>query len=127
MTLFTSDIKKIYFYTLITYICATILTFVFHLVYSQFSHGVSSDAMTYAFIYPLSGVVVYGILYFVNYYERVSYNTFNAAVATVTMGSLLLGVNEIAGADSIYYNFFYLGACILFGITIFFARIYKII
>lgn len=118
MILFTSDIKKIYFKTFIIFVCATIFTVIFNLVYSQFSHGVSSDAMTFAFIYPLIGVVVYGILFFINWYDKVSYNTFNAAIATITLGSILLGVNEIAGADSNYYKYYYLVSYTLLGISV---------
>ena len=118
MTLFTSDTKKINFITIIIFVCATIFLIIFNKVYSLFAHGVSSDAMTYAFLYPLLGVVVYTILYFVDWFDRVSYNLFNASIATIATGSLLLGVNEIAGADSNYYKLFYLTAYIFCGISI---------
>lgn len=125
--MFTSDIKKIYFKTFIIFICATIFLIIFNSVYSIFAHGVSSNAMTYAFLYPLLGVFAYGVLFFVNWYDRVSYNTFNAAIATISTGSLLLGINEIAGADSIYYNYFYITALIFFGISILYPIIKLII
>ena len=115
MTLFTSDIKKTYFKTIIIYICATIFAVLVNWIYSFFSHDVSSDYMTFAFLYPLIlGVGVYIILFFINWYNRVSYNMYNAAVATITVGSFLVGVNEIAGADSVYYNYFYLLSIIFF-------------
>ena len=118
MTLFTSDIKKINFQTIIIYIFATIFLIVFNYVYSLFAHGVSSDAMTYAFFYPLAGLLVYIVLYLVNWFNRVSYNMFNAAIATISTGSLLLGINEIAGADTTYYKIFYLVAYIFFGLSV---------
>lgn len=119
MTLFTSDIKKTYFWTIIIYIISTIFTIIFNAVYYQFSHEVSSVYMTFAFLYPLlMGVVVYVGLFFVNWFDKVSYNAYNAGVATITMASILLGVNEIAGADTEYYQYFYLVAFILFGVSI---------
>ena len=125
--MFTSDTKKINFITIIIFVCATIFLIIFNKVYSLFSHGVSSDAMTYAFIYPLIGVIVYTALYFVDFFDRVSYNLFNASIATIATGSLLLGVNEIAGADTNYYKLFYLTAFILCGISILYPIIKLII
>ena len=119
MTLFTSDIKKTYFITVIIYVISTIFTVIFNAVYYQFSHEVSSRYMSLAFLYPLvMGALVYVGLFFINWFDKVSYNTYNAGVATITMGSILLGVNEIAGADTIYYRYFYLVAFILFGVSI---------
>ena len=119
MTLFTSDIKKTYFITLIIYVISTIFSVIFNAVYYQFSHEVSSKYMSLAFLYPLCmGVVVYGVMFFINWFDKVSYNAYNAGVATVTMASILLGVNEIAGADTIYYKYFYIVSFILFGVSI---------
>jgi hypothetical protein len=127
VTLFTSDTKKINFITIIIFVCATIFLIIFNKVYSLFAHGVSSDAMTYAFIYPLIGVIVYTALFFIDFFDRVSYNLFNASIATIATGSLLLGVNEIAGADSNYYKLFYLTAFILCGISILYPIIKLVI
>ena len=119
MTLFTSVIKKTYFITVIIYIISTIFSVIFNAVYYQFSHEVSSRYMSLAFLYPLIlGVIVYSIMFFVNWFDKVSYNAYNAGVATITMASILLGVNEIAGADTIYYKYFYIVAFILFGVSI---------
>ena len=119
MTLFTSDIKKTYFITVIIYVVSTIFSVIFNAVYYQFSHEVSSRYMSLAFLYPLlMGVVVYTAMFFIGWYDKVSYNTYNAGVATITMASILLGVNEIAGADTIYYKFFYIVAFIFFGVSI---------
>lgn len=119
MTLFTSDIKKTYFITIIIYVFATIFSIIFNAVYYQFSHEVSSKYMSLAFLYPLlMGVLVYIILFFINWFDKVSYNAYNAGVATITMASILLGVNEIAGADTIYYKYFYILAFILFGVSV---------
>lgn len=128
MTLFTSDIKKTYFKTIIIYICATIFAVLVNWIYSFFSHDVSSDYMTFAFLYPLIlGVGVYTILFFINWYNNISYNMYNAAVATITVGSFLVGVNEIAGADSLYYNYFYLLSVVLFIASIVYPIIHLIL
>ena len=119
VTLFTSDIKKTYFITVIIYIVSTIFSVIFNAVYYQFSHEVSSKYMSLAFLYPLIlGVVVYSIMFFVGWYDKVSYNAYNAGVATITMASILLGVNEIAGADTIYYKYFYIVAFSLFFVSV---------
>ena len=128
MTLFTSDIKKIYYKTIIIYLCASVLTIIFDRVYAIFAHGVSSYAMSLAFLYPLVlGVVFYAIMFFINWYNKVSYNLYNAAVATITIGSILLGVNEIAGADTPYYVLYYYIAFILFGMSVIFPVVTLII
>ena len=119
MTLFTSAIKKTYFITILIYIAATIFSVIFNAVYYQFSHEVSSKYMSLAFLYPLCmGALVYGALFFINWFDKVSYNAYNAGVATITMASILLGVNEIAGADTIYYKYFYIVSFVLFGVSI---------
>lgn len=119
MTLFTSVIKKTYFITVIIYMISTIFSVIFNAVYYQFSHEVSSRYMSLAFLYPLIlGVIVYSIMFFVNWFDKVSYNAYNAGVATITMASILLGVNEIAGADTIYYKYFYIVAFSLFLVSV---------
>ena len=119
MILFTSDIKKTYFTTMIIYAIASLLCVIFNAVYYQFSHEVSSIYMSLAFLYPLvMGVVVYVVLFFINWFDKVSYNAYNAGVATITMGSILLGVNQIAGADTIYYRYFFIVAFTLFGVSV---------
>lgn len=128
VTLFTSDTKKTYFWTTIIYVIATIITVIFNAVYYQFSHEVSSRYMSLAFLYPLlMGVLVYVGLFFINWFDKVSYNAYNAGVATITMASILLGVNEIAGADTIYYKYFYLVAFILFGVSVIYPLVKLII
>ena len=119
MTLFTSDIKKIYFKTALTYFIFSVIAFVFSEVYSLFSHEVYSNFLTYAFLYPLvGGTVLYVLLMFVKGFSKWSYNFYNAGIATITMGSILAGVNEIAGADTLYYLLFYLVGFILIGLSL---------
>ena len=95
--------------TVIVYLCFSIFAFVVNKVYALFGHGVSSAAMTWMFLYPLLGG---GLLYLllglllprlnrlVGY--RLFYNSYNAGIALLTVGSLLQGIMEIAGTSSPY-------------------------
>ncbi len=113
VTLFLSDTKKIYFKTAIIYLIFGVITFIFSIVYSLFSHEVYSDYLTFAFLYPLiGGMVIYLLLSKFNSFKKWPYNFYNAGIATITMGSILAGINEIAGADTLYFMWFYLGGVI---------------
>lgn len=109
--MFTLDtnIKK----TIIIYFTISIITLVANLVYSLFSHGVSSNYMTWMFLYPLIGGVFF---YFVmncivpNIYKypyyRLFYNIYNSGIAALTTSSFLKGILEIAGTNSNYITIF---------------------
>lgn len=74
-------------------------------VYALYSHGVDSAYMTYAFCYPLiGGAAVYlGLLALPRLSPgRLPYMAYNAGVITLTLGSILAGVFEIAGTASRY-------------------------
>lgn len=101
--------------TVIICLLLSIFAAVVNKVYSYFGHGVSSNAMTWMFLYPL----LYGGLFYlmagvflpeVNRLQgyRLFYNTYNAGIATVTIGSFLKGIMEIAGTDSKYLKLFYM-------------------
>lgn len=77
---------------------------VFHLVYTCFSHGIRSPFMTYLWAIPLTlGTVVYAICGLLLRDFPVGAPTFlyNAGVSTLTVGSLVLGILEIADASSV--------------------------
>lgn len=122
--------------TVIIFVLLSILTVTVYKVYSFFGHGVSSDAMTWMFLYPL----LYGALFYLvtgsllprmNRFTgyRLFYNLYNAGIATITVGSFQKGIMEIAGTDSRYLKLFYgigyalLGAGIL--IFLFLCANYK--
>ena len=98
----TKKIVKIYMFT-------TLFCIAFNYVYSLFGHGVSSPYMTYAFVFSLVlgvvGFIVFGRL---NLDNRIAFNLYNAGIATLTIGSILRGIIDIAGADTTYpvYYFF---------------------
>lgn len=90
---------------------ATVAAFcgVFAFVYAQFSHGVSSAAMTFMFLYPLiGGAGMYALMLVLplRSFGRLSFNAYNSGIATLTVGSLLAGVFEIAGTSSAYQPVF---------------------
>jgi hypothetical protein len=109
VTLFLSGTKKVYFKTAIIYFIFSVITFIFSIVYSLFSHEVYSNYLTFAFLYPLiGGVVLYLFLSKFDTFKKWPYNFYNSGIATITVGSILAGINEIAGADTLYYLWFYL-------------------
>ncbi len=76
----------------------------FGAVYENYSHGVYSGYMIYAFVFPLVG----GTLPFaaMSLYKgsrfpgRLPMNLYNAGIAALTVGSLLEGVLEIYGTSN---------------------------
>lgn len=107
--LFISDIRKKFFKTIVIFSIMTIFTFIFDKVYGIFGHGVTSPYMTYMFLYPLlGGVLFYGIIMLlipsiVNKKRyRFFYNIYNSGIAVLTVGSFLRGIMEITGTFSTY-------------------------
>lgn len=102
--------KKLkYFKTLIVYLIISILCMAVNKIYALFGHGVSSDAMTWMFLYPLIGgllfyllikMLIKGISQISGY--RAFYNIYNSGIAILTVGSFLKGVLDIAGTSSQY-------------------------
>lgn len=80
-------------------LAATVFTAFFGAVYECFSHEVYSYCMIYAFAVPLlMGVVPYTVLLMRGKRPgRVFLNLWNAAIATLTVGSVFAGVLAIAG------------------------------
>lgn len=107
----SGSLKKQYkVYTLIT-----LLTFIVSKIYGVFGHGVTSPSMTWMFLWPLlGGSLVYYIIeksrpsLVSTSYFRVFSNLYNAGIATLTAGSFLQGIIEIAGASSDYIPYFFL-------------------
>lgn len=100
--------------TIITYLILSLAAIVIDKVYDIFGHGVDSNAMTWMFLYPLLGGAVFystislffpNIIKFTGY--RGFYNLYNSGIATLTFGSFLKGILEIAGTNSNYLVFFY--------------------
>jgi len=83
------------------YLLVSLFVLIFHLVYHQFSHGVSSDWMTWAWTIPLTGGIVSCLVRRSGRPEsRLAFNAWNSGLAALTLGAILRGVMEIAGTES---------------------------
>lgn len=100
--------------TVIIYIFYSLTAILVNEIYALFGHGVHSPAMTYMFLYPLiGGCLIYGVIGLLipkgnqlpGY--RLFYNIYNSGIATLTVGSFLKGILEIAGTSSGYVGLFY--------------------
>jgi hypothetical protein len=118
--------------TILVYLILSVIAVIVDKVYGIFSHGVASKAMTWMFLYPLlGGALFYSAinLFFPNIIKvtgyRVFYNIYNSGIATLTFGSFLKGILEIAGTNSDYLVFFYIvgGAFILAGFIMMFIMV----
>ncbi|MFZ2682963.1 MAG: hypothetical protein WAX62_03085 [Trichococcus flocculiformis] len=98
----------------ITYLIATVAMVILEKIYRLFGHGVTSPAMTWMFLFPLAGGL---LIYLVNRAKfdiedaerlRSFSNLYHSGIATLTVGSFLKGVLEIAGTDSVYLLYFYI-------------------
>ncbi len=91
-----------------TYLFTTLFCIALNYVYSLFGHGVSSPFMSYAFVFSLVlGVVGFILLGWLDLDNRVAFNLYNAGIATLTVGSILQGIIDIAGADTTYPVFYF--------------------
>jgi hypothetical protein len=92
---------------------------IFNLIYSKYGHGVHSNYMTFMFAYPLMlGAFAYllvGAMPKARLPGRFVINTYNSGIATLTAGSMLRGIFDIAGTSSPYQLFFMIvGAMMVF-------------
>lgn len=102
---------------MVVYTCATAFCVLLEIVYARFGHGVHSPYMTWLFLYPLlGGVGLFGFLYLFakDRIPRLSYDLYNAGLATLAVGSLLHGIFAIAGTASAYQIIFTIaGSCLI--------------
>lgn len=105
MILSTLDISEITIKrTIKVYIGITIFCLIFSIIYLSLSFGVISYFMKYLSLIPLLlGVLIYFIISKLNIKKsRISFNLYNAAVYTLTVGSMTQGILEICGGHSFY-------------------------
>lgn len=109
--IYTKQIKK----TIIVYFILSVSAIAIDNIYAIFGHGVRSAAMTYMFVYPLIGGVIFYALVrlifpLINRYKgyRLFYNIYNSGIALLAAGSLFSGILEIAGADSVFSTYFFI-------------------
>lgn len=127
MILYTLDIKKLKEQGK-NYIIVTLTCILFAIIYEGFSHGVISNFMMYAFTIPLLfGVFVYYLLYYLKIKKLptgIENKTYNAGVATFTVGSIIEGVLQIYGTtNSKVYIYLVVGLVfLLFSISSYLLR-----
>jgi len=70
--------------------------------------------MTYAFVFSLVlGILGFSMLGWLRLESRVAFNLYNAGIVTLTVGSLLRGVLDIAGADAPYPTYYFVVGALL--------------
>ena len=73
--------------------------------------------MSYAFVFSLVlGIVGFIVFGWLNLENRIAFNLYNAGIATLTVGSILRGIIDIAGADTTYPVFYFLVGTVLVAI-----------
>lgn len=94
----------------IVYFLISIFLMVFGLVYEQFSHEVYSNYMIYAFVIPQVIGMLPSMLYSFSIIKklpnRTSVNLHNAAIATITVYSIMRGILEIYGTTNSLINWY---------------------
>jgi hypothetical protein len=92
--------------TSVIFLAISLLCIIINWIYGRYSHGVHSNYMTFMFGYPLlGGAAVYlfiGALSKAWLPGRSTINIYNSGIATLTVGSALSGVFDIAGTSSPY-------------------------
>ena len=104
-------LRTAFFYTLITLFCV-----IFGAVYEQFSHGVYSYKMIYAFAVPLRlGTIVLFLIALRagRFPNSGSLLYWNCGVAALTIGLLFNGVLDIYGTTNQWIIVYYIAAGIL--------------
>lgn len=73
-------------------------------IYEQFSHGVYSDFMLYAFLFPLAGGALPYLLLFLYPLKQPltqqELRLHSASIATFTVGSVITGILDIYGTTN---------------------------
>ena len=102
--MFTSEKnRKALLRTLIIYVCLTAVTAIFGSIYEVYSHNVYSTHMYFAWCFPLIGVAIYALLFFLPIKRVPNMLTacvYNFGVAMLTMRSIFIGVIEIYGTSN---------------------------
>ena len=100
----------------------TVFVGIFSAVYEHYGHGVMSNAMIYAFLYPLIlGVLPTVIMAYVRKLRKVVYageiragaNLLYSGAATLTVGSLVSGVVKIFGTTYHLLKYYYYAGIVL--------------
>ena len=104
------------------YIILSTIILIFSLIYEMFSHGVYSNYMLLAFLFPLfGGVVIYSILLKnKNIISGIGMNIYDMSLITIMIGSIIKGVLEIYGTTNSLIMIYWLAGILLLMISIIF-------
>ena len=103
--------KKIIKSSMFWYAIFSVICIVINCIYAQFSHEVSSNYMTYMFLYPLILGTIESLLNIRK--NRWAKDVCFSGILTLTIGSFLQGIFEIAGTASEFQIVFYVVGIIL--------------
>ena len=99
---------------------------VFEGIYGIFSHGVYSNYMMYAFLFPLIGGTLYNLIFYcfsrLRLQRGLSLIFYNTGIAVLTIGSIVRGILDIYGTDNILANVYrYVGVILVCLGVVFYA------
>lgn len=93
-------------------IAASAFCLLFSIVYNHFGHGVHSPFLSWLFLFPLLfGTALYLVFYLTGVPHRPSpaaFSVYRTGVSTLTVGSALTGIMEIAGTSSPYIKIYWI-------------------
>ena len=122
---YVKSIKSKFVKRSVIYFCISMFCAVFGGVYEIFSHGVYSNYMMYAFLFPLIGGTLYNLtLYCLRFrlQRGLSLIFYNTGIAALTIGSIVRGILDIYGTDNILANvYWYAGLVFVFPGIVFYA------
>jgi len=117
VTVFTSADSKTLLRRALKYLFVSTFLVAFNLIYGLFSHGIGSDYMRYAFLFPLiGGSLASLILVFLPPPGDIVSNLWRMGLSVLVVGSLLHGIFDIYGSEVAYVTVFFIaGALLLVG------------
>ena len=119
------DVKNKFVKRSVMYFCISMFCAVFGGIYEIFSHGVYSNYMMYAFLFPLIGGTLYNLILYslrLRLQRGLSLIFYNTGIAALTIGSIVRGILDIYGTDNILANVYrYAGVVFVFLGIVFYA------
>lgn len=104
------------------YIPITLFCMLFGFIYEKYSHGVYSNFMIYAFVFPLIGGMFFWLLIGTSrksfHFNRLFLNCHAASIATFTVGSIFKGVLDIYGTTSKHCYVYWIAGIIFASIAV---------
>ena len=119
------DVKNKFVKRSVMYFCISMFCAVFGGIFEIFSHGVYSNYMMYAFLFPLIGGTLYNLILYslrLRLQRGLSLIFYNTGIAALTIGSIVRGILDIYGTDNILANVYrYAGVVFVFLGIVFYA------